>query len=155
MHFRITGLSPDTFRPLFSLSDAELHGRRARRVVVDASPGFPDRISLRDLEPGEQAILVHHTHQPAETPFHASHAIFVGEASREAYDRIDEVPPALAARLLSVRAFDAKHDMVDADVVEGAALPGLVERFFADGAVAYLHAHYARRGCYAARIDRA
>lgn len=28
-------------------------------------------------------------------------------------------------------------------------------RFFSNPAVAYLHAHYAKRGCYAARIVRA
>ena len=45
--------------------------------------------------------------------------------------------------------------MTDADLFEGADLAAGIERLFADPAVAYLHAHYARRGCYAARIDRA
>ena len=44
--------------------------------------------------------------------------------------------------------------MVDADVVDGQVLAGLIERFFGNPDVAYLHAHYAKRGCYAARIDR-
>jgi hypothetical protein len=30
-----------------------------------------------------------------------------------------------------------------------------VERFFANADVAYIHAHYAKRGCFAARFDRA
>jgi hypothetical protein len=34
-------------------------------------------------------------------------------------------------------------------------LDGLIDRFFDNPNVAYLHAHYAKRGCYAARIDRA
>jgi Protein of unknown function (DUF1203) len=30
-----------------------------------------------------------------------------------------------------------------------------IERLFGNSAAAYIHAHYAKRGCYAARIDRA
>ena len=45
--------------------------------------------------------------------------------------------------------------IIDADVVEGAAIEGLIERLFARGETDYLHAHFARYGCYACRIDRA
>jgi hypothetical protein len=58
-------------------------------------------------------------------------------------------------RLLSVRAFDARGMMLDAEVVEGVELEPVIARLFADPAVAYLHAHNARRGCYSGRIDRA
>jgi len=40
-------------------------------------------------------------------------------------------------------------------VTEGAALAPLIERLLANDAAAYLHAHFAKRGCYAARIERA
>jgi hypothetical protein len=45
--------------------------------------------------------------------------------------------------------------MVDADVVDGSEVEPLIARLLADPRAAYVHAHYARRGCYAARIDRA
>ena len=45
--------------------------------------------------------------------------------------------------------------MLDADLVDGAVIEPVIERVFANPGVAYLHAHYAKRGCYAARIDRA
>jgi hypothetical protein len=35
MSFRVLGLSPDPFRPLFALSDAELLQRGIRRVIPD------------------------------------------------------------------------------------------------------------------------
>ena len=38
--------------------------------------------------------------------------------------------------------------------VEGVDLEPLIAKMFADDAVAYLHAHNARRGCFAARVDR-
>lgn len=155
MSFRITGLDPAPFAPLFGLPDAELTARGVRRMVVDARPGFPDRIELRDLDPGETALLLNHIHQPADTPYRASHAIFVREGAATAFDAVDEVPEVLASRPLSLRAFDADHMMVDADLVDGRVAAGTIECLLADPRVAYLHAHYAKRGCYAARIDRA
>ena len=155
MSFRITGLSPEPFRPLFGLSDEELPAHGARRVVADEKPGFPDRVELRDAEPGERLLLVNYMHQAADNPYRASHAIYVRENAREAYDRIGEVPEALRLRLISLRAFDADDMMVDADAVDGRDLENAIERMFASPAVAYLQAHYAKRGCYAARIERA
>ena len=45
--------------------------------------------------------------------------------------------------------------MVDADLVDGAAIKPLIARFFEDPQVAYLHAHNAKRGCYAGLVRRA
>lgn len=140
---------------MFELSDEELTARGAVRVIADSKPGFPDRVSLRDAEPGQQLLLVNYTHQPANNPYRASHAIFVCASASEAYDRVDEIPEALRSRLISLRAFDADGMMVDAEVAEGCALEAAIMRLFASPAVAYLHAHYASRGCYAARVERA
>lgn len=154
MTFRIKGLSPEPFVHLYGLSDEALARHGAIRHVADAKPGYPDRIELRDAEPGESLLLVNHVHQPADTPYRASHAIFVREGATAATEAVDEVPEALRARLLSVRAFDAAHMMVDADVIEGEALADGIVRFFADPRVAYLHLHTARRGCYMALVER-
>ena len=155
MSFRITGLSSEPFRHLFGLSDEELARHRAKRYVADKKPGYPDRIEVRDAEPGETLILVNYIHQPAENPYHASHAIFVLEGAEAAYDRTNEIPEAIRLRQLSLRAFDTADLMVDADIVDGREMEGVIERFFADPRIAYIQAHYAKRGCYAARIDRA
>lgn len=155
MSFRLTGLSPEPFRSLFGLDAAELARHGVQRLSVDAFPGFPDRIELRDAELGETVLLLNYEHQPAPTPYRAAHAIFVREGATVAFDAIDTVPDALRRRTLSLRAFDAAHLMVDADLVEGAEVERLIERLLASPQVAYLHAHYARRGCYAARIERA
>jgi len=45
--------------------------------------------------------------------------------------------------------------LVEADVVDGSEAGPLIERLLSDPAVAYIHAHSARPGCYLARIDRA
>ena len=155
MSFRICGLAANDFQHLYDLDETELAKHGAKRMRVDAHPGYPDRIELRDVAVGETVLLLNHTHQPADTPYRASHAIFVREGATEAAVAIDAVPDALRHRTISLRAFDADHMMVDADLVEGRELAGLVEKFFGNPAVAYLQAHYAKRGCYAARVERA
>lgn len=155
MAFRIQGLSPEPFTPFFGLPDGDLAHHGIVRYVVDEMPGFPDRIELRDAEPGETVLLVNHVHQPADTPYRASHAIFVREGAREPAVHVDMVPEVLQRRLISLRGFDAAHMMVEGDVVDGRDLATLITSCFANPEVAYLHAHFAKRGCFAARIDRA
>jgi len=53
-----------------------------------------------------------------------------------------------------VRAYDAAGLMVDAAVIDGTALEAAIGRMFRRREVAFLHAHNAKRGCYACRIDR-
>ena len=154
MPFRITGLSPDEFRPLFGLSDPELAAKGARRYIADSKPGFPDRVEMRDAEPSESLLLLNYTHQPADTPYRASYAIFVIEGAKERYDQIDTVPAVMRSRTLSLRGFNKDNFLVTADLAEGVSLESAIDRFFADSNVAYIHAHYAKPGCYAARIDR-
>ena len=137
------------------MNDEDLARHGGRRYVADRKPGFPDRIEVRDAEPGESLLLVNYVHQPANTPYRASHAIFAREGATETYDRVDEVPEVMRVRPISLRAFDQANLMVDADLVEGRALEDLIARFLSNPQVVYLHAHYAKRGCYAARIERA
>ena len=85
-------LAPDLFRHLYGLSDEALAGHGVRRCRVDCTPGFPDRVEMRDLDPGETALLLNFTHQPADNPFRASHAIFVREGAERRYESVDEVP---------------------------------------------------------------
>ena len=154
MAFRITGLSPEPFQPLFSMSDGELAAHRAVRRIADSRPGFPCRISLTDPEPGQEVILTHFEHHAVASPFRASHAIYVRQGEQR-YDAVDQVPEQLRLRLLSVRAYDRAAMMVDADVVEGQALEPVIARLLGDPRADYLHIHFARPGCYAARVERA
>lgn len=153
MNFTVSGLSPEPFVPLYGLSDGELAKRRARRVVVDGS-GFPERIEMRDAEAGETLLLVNFEHQSADTPFRSSHAVYVREGATESRS-FDGLPEVLRRRLLSLRGFSSEGMLVEADVVDGSEAEPLIERLLSDPAVAYIHAHSARPGCYLARIDRA
>jgi len=154
MSFRITGLDQQPFAHLFELNDEQLAQQGAKRIVADSDCGYPDRIELRDAKPGESLLLLNYEHQPADTPYRASHAIYILEGATKRFDRADQVPSALRSRTLSVRAFNQDHELIDAGLVEGAELESCVQRLHANAEAAYLHAHYARFGCYAARIDR-
>jgi Protein of unknown function (DUF1203) len=155
MAFRISSLPVEPFAPLFGLSDAELLAQGARRAVADAKPGFPCRVTLADAEPGESLILLNYQHLAEQSsPYRSMGPIFVRESATHGAELVDEVPDYLAGRVLSVRAYDRGGIMLDADVVDGNALPAMIEKLFKTDGVDYLHAHFAKRGCYACRIDR-
>jgi len=154
MSFRVLGLSPGPFRPFFAMHQARLHTLEARRVIAD-DPRLPCRVSLEHARLGEELLLLNFEHQPANTPYRATHAIYVRRAAEQAFDAVDTIPEVLRSRLLSIRAFDANHMMIDAEVCEGTEAADLFERLLADPRTSYLHVHNAKRGCYAARVERA
>lgn len=154
MNFRFTGIASEPFAPLFALSDAELAACGMTRVTADAKPGYPCRVSLEDAQIGETLILLPFDHQPSHSPYKASGPIFVRENARDAYDGAT-IPEVLRGRLLSLRGYDAKDCIVEADVVDGADAETALSRMFANAAVAYVHIHNAKRGCYSCRVERA
>ncbi len=155
MDFQITGLPAPLFAPLFTLSDAELARRRIVRRTADRVPGFPCRVSLLDARVGETVLLLSFEHLPVAGPYRSRHAIFVREGAIQAHLAVNEVPEVLQSRLLSVRAFDAAGMMVGADVVQGGELAPAIACMLDIDAARFLHVHYAKPGCYAARVDRA
>jgi hypothetical protein len=154
MSFRIHALPQTQFADLFSIPEQDLAAHRAIRRTTDAKPGFPCRVSLTDAEIGETVLLAHFIHQDAETPYRASHAVYVREGVTQAFPEPGEVPDFFAGRLISLRAFDTSHMMTGADVIEGDQLEGAITRMLSDPHVEYLHLHNAKPGCYLARVTR-
>ena len=152
--FRIVGLPLAKFTPLFSLSESELAQKHARRLIVDAKPGFPCRVSLEDAELSERVILLPFVHQPAASPYQASGPIFVRESANEAILAPGEIPEVVRSRLMSVRAYNDEGMMLDAAVTVGSELEPHIEKFFANPRVSYLHLHNAGAGCYSCRVER-
>ena len=74
MTYRITGMDPEPFRPLFELSDEQLAQSGMRRMTVSRKPSFPCRVSLVDREVGEQVMLLNHVSHDVANPYRASHA---------------------------------------------------------------------------------
>ncbi|MGH8372955.1 MAG: DUF1203 domain-containing protein [Gammaproteobacteria bacterium] len=152
--FRLTGLAYEPFALLFSLNDTELAKLDATRVTAQQSPGYPCRVSLQDAEIGEELLLLPYLHQPASSPYRASGPIYV---RREAIQRVlepGEIPAYVSRRLISIRAYDAAHMMLNAEVIEGSGIAAEIARQFADQRIAYIHLHNARQGCFSCLAER-
>lgn len=154
MTFQIHSLPKEEFSFLFNLSEEELASQNACREIVKSSPGTPCRVSMADAKVGETVILLNYDHQPAESPFKASHAIFVRENAEQAELKPNSIPEVIAIRLISVRLFNAEHMMIDANVVEGKHLEDEINNAFSNNEVAYIHLHYAKPGCFAAKVTK-
>ncbi|MEO8366120.1 MAG: DUF1203 domain-containing protein [Pseudoxanthomonas sp.] len=123
-------------------------------MSVDSNRGFPCRVSLEDAQIEEYVLLWTWQHLDMGTPYRAGGPIFVREAVLAQACVRNAIPVQQRSRLLSVRAYDSEGWMLDAEVVEGALLEGIIVGFFGNERVAYLHVHDSRRGCYACRVDR-
>ncbi len=153
MSFRISGLPPETFQPLFAMDDAALAQHGAVRQVATGTE--PCRVSLTDAAPGDPVILVNYEHHPVASPYRGRYAVFVRPGETR-FDTVGEVPDQLRRRsVLAVRSFDAEGMTVRTELADGAVLEAAIERHFADERARYIHLHYPAAGCYAARVDRA
>jgi len=154
MTFQIQPLRSEDFTDLSMLSEAELASRLVQRQLVDSASGYPCRVSLEDARPGETVYLLNYTHHAAATPFRASHAIFVREGVESANLPQGEVPEMIRKRIISLRAFDSDGMMVNADVTNGTDVAAGIEALFRHPSTDYIHLHFAKQGCFAARVER-
>jgi hypothetical protein len=154
MTYRIAGIDPAPYGPLYGLSDEELASQGIVRMTVTQKPSFPCRVSLTDRDIGEHVLLLNHVSHDVANPYRASHAIFVTEGADQAGEYVDEVPPAFEARVLSLRAFDSNGMMADAILTRPGEADAGIRMLFANPAIATIHAHNATRGCFAAKIER-
>ena len=153
--FQFIALPSEHFSHLFSMNDAELASLDAKRMIVDAHPGFPCRVSLMDAPIGERVILTHFQHHPANSPYQSTGPIFVRELAQSAKPEVNEIPIMFHHRLLSVRAYDEAAMMKAARVVEGTALKETIRDFFTNEAISYLQIHNAAPGCFNCTVQRA
>src|SRR5437763_6337820 len=155
MTYRITGLDPAPYRPLFGVSDEKLGKLGIVRMAVTEQPGFPCRVTLEDADVGESVLLLNHISHDVANPYRATHAIFVNEGADEAAEYVDHVPPVFDGRVLSLRGFDRDGMMADAILVQPGEADAGIRKLFENPEIETIHAHNAVRGCFSARIERA
>ena len=154
MTYSITGLSPDSFAPLFALDYDALTAQGAVRTIATASRGFPCRVSLEDAREGEQLILLHHTSHDVPTPYRSAYAIYVRQGAAQAGPFIDTTPPVFAGRPLALRGFGADRMLKDAKLALPDRADEAIRALFDDPCIAYIDVHNAAHGCFAARAHR-
>lgn len=155
MDFEITGLPVEEFSHLFGLTDDELEQHGVKRYTCDEAPGFPDRIEMRDAEIGERLLLLNHTSMEKNSPYRATHAIFVLENAQGTYHAKNEIPEVMHRRLLSLRGFDQDGMIVDAALAKGDDIKSEVLKLLSNNSIVHVDAHNAIRGCFSGRITRA
>ena len=152
--FQLVGLSAEPFTRLFALTDSELRELGVVRVVAGEKAGYPCRVSLVDADIGDELLLLPYCHQPAKSPYNASGPIYVRKRAQQRILDVGHVPEYVSRRLISVRAYDGDHMIVDADVCDGPNVAAEIERQFDDAQVRYIHLHNAKRGCYSCLVRR-
>ena len=152
--FQLVGLPAEPFQALFDLPDDRLAAFGAKRVTASESPGYPCRISLLDAEVGDELLLLPYAHHRVASPYQASGPIYVRKGATQRILPAGEVPDYVRRRLISVRAYDAAHMMVSAEVCEGVDAGSCIEGLLLDRRVGYVHLHNARRGCFSCLATR-
>lgn len=154
MNFICKGLDHSLFEHLYGLTDAELKQQGVFAYIADTKPGFPCRVTLNDVLPGERLLLLNYTHLDVDSPYRASHAIFVKDGGRTEHCAIKEIPETVTNRPVSIRGYDNKHMMVEADAVEGLQAKQCIQRILTNSDVSYLQIHTAKRGCFLTNVER-
>ena len=153
-YFLLSGIDPVPLQPLFDLDDADLTAHGAARRIADSECGFPCRVSLRNATVGEELLLLPYWHQPAASPYRASGPIFVRRGAVPARLAVNQVPPYVGRRLISLRAYDRDDCIAAAEVMDGERVDAWLKAQLDDPRIAYVHLHNARHGCYLCRADR-
>lgn len=153
--FQLSGVDHRPFQALFDQTDDGLQAQGIVRMQVDAQPGFPCRVSLQDAAVGEQVLLLPYWHHQVESPYRALGPIFVRQGASQAQLPPDTVPDYVSRRQMSLRAYDQAGMMLMAEVCEGTEVAALLSAWFETAAVAYIHLHNAKRGCFSCLAERA
>lgn len=154
MNFKISALNPEPFNSLFLLSDTELKHRNILKQTVSEAGSTPCRASLEDADIGDTVLLINYQHINEATPFQASHAIYIREGVKQARPAVNEVPDMIHSRVVSLRSFDSQHMMIDADLGTAEQVASKIRALFSNPCASYLHLHYAKQGCYIAKVNR-
>lgn len=141
MAYLIQGLAPEV-------------PENARLVTATSSPGFPCRTTLTDAEVGERLWLFNHVSNDVDGPFRSAFAIYVRETALEAVVYRDALPPVFATRTISLRGFDEDGDLRTVELVAGESIDPAIRAMLDRSDVAYINAHNAAAGCFAAKIVR-
>ncbi|MEL6357685.1 MAG: DUF1203 domain-containing protein [Bacteroidota bacterium] len=152
MNFQVTAIDRKAFEHLFAKSEKELEALGAKKMSVDAYPGFPCRVSLEDVPIGEEVILLSHPFHEVSSPYRASGPIFVWINATTAQLPLNKLPEMLFKREQSLRAYNAKGMMLSGVTATTGDLEEKLQSLLSMEGVRYVDAHNAKPGCFNCRI---
>jgi hypothetical protein len=122
-------------------------------ITADSPQAYPYRHCLRWARPGERVILFPFASVPPGYPYSESGPIFVHAAPCERYSAMHEYPPDFRDGRV-FRAYNARHDMIDAKVANGNEPETVIEKLLENSETAFVHARSLTRGCYTFGVER-
>ena len=123
-------------------------------VTADSPTGYPCRHCLNFAKTGERLILFPYASIPAGHPYSEAGPIFVHAEPCERYSATHEYPDDLRKGRV-FRAYNARYDMIDAEVANGSEPDAIVEKLLQNPETAFVDARSVTRGCYTFRLQRA
>jgi len=155
-------MNSPTFRIIPLRSDATGAARKAlvagapdhALVIADVPETYPCRHCLSWAQPGEGVILFPFASIKAGQPWTDVGPIFVHADGCQSYVETTTFPVSFRqGRVL--RVYDARQNMIDAVVVNGAEPEAVVAKLLEIRETDFIHVHSVSRGCYTFRIERA
>lgn len=154
MTYRIRGLDPAQFAAHLAMNAGELAEALSQRVTAGEAGRYPCRVTLEDARPGEQLLLTHFTNHAVDTPYRNAFAIYVRAGASAAAEFVDDLPPVLRGRPIALRGYTSDGALHHAALALADDVDAGVRKLLEDSAIAYIDAHNAMHGCFAARIER-
>jgi hypothetical protein len=132
----------------------DLHGNTPERSRAETNRSICRRC-LRRFKPGDARILFKFRPFQRESVFAEVGPVYVHEGDCEpALDPLTRYPEEFRSLPLLLRAYSSDDTQVVAELIKDGDAEAVIDRFFADPQVAYIHLRDGEYGCYVARIER-
>ena len=136
-----------TMRDQFG-NEPKLEEAQSRRSIC--------RRCLRRFNPGERRLLFKYRPFQKEGVFAEAGPIYIHESDcRPEAEILAGYPTEFRELPLLLRAYSRDDGQVDSKLIKDGDAETIIDTFFADSEVAYIHLRDGESGCYYARIERA
>ena len=137
----------ETMRDQFG-NEPKLEQAHSRRSIC--------RRCLRRFNPGERRLLFKYRPFQREGVFAEAGPIYIHERDcKPEAEILTDYPNEFRELPLLLRAYARDDGQVDSKLIEDGDAEGIIDTFFADPEIAYIHLRDGESGCYYARIERA
>ncbi len=153
VHF--AAIDTDSVR-LLQNGGLDANGQQCERAISDGA-GAPCRHCLRQIEKGEDFLILSFRPFPKPQPYAEQGPIFLHARKCESHECNGDVPQMLVSPQYIVRGYNSNDRIVygTGAVVPTDQITTRAEELFMDSEIAYIHVRSAANNCYHCRIDRA
>lgn len=149
MNWKIKSIDLEICKRYFSASAEELAKNNAKIITVKEKLTAPCRLSLKDLEPGDKAILLNYEHYNVNSPYKSIGPVFVGLNSQQVSLKNNSLPEIiLPERRFSIRSYDENFMMIFAEIVLGKDVHNYISEHLKNTKIKYMQVHFAAPGCW-------